>query len=122
MTEKQNENTCSQTEINSSNSENPPVINDQNINDSKLLTDLFSTIMSQNFESKKSKKRDHNVNDKKDEEEDEEDEEEDEEDEEDEDEEDEEDEDDDHMWDALNKLLDSHLYITKSFLHLVKNN
>jgi hypothetical protein len=75
-----------------------------------MLTNLFKIIRSQNSEKVKEKNKDENI--LIDEEE------------EDDDEEDEENEDDDSdedaRWDAINKLLDSHLRISKAVLHLVK--
>jgi len=73
-----------------------------------MLTNLFKIIRSQNSEKVKEKNKDENI--LIDEEEDEDEEEED----------DEEDSDEDARWDAINKLLDSHLQISKAVLHLVK--
>jgi hypothetical protein len=75
----------------------------------KMLANLFNIIRSQNSEKVKEKNKDENI--LIDEEEDD--------DEEEEDEEDD-DSDEDARWDAINKLLDSHLQISKAVLHLVK--
>lgn len=76
-----------------------------------MLTNLFKIIRSQNSEKVKEKNKDENILI---------DEEEDEEDEEEEDDEEDDDSDEDARWDAINKLLDSHLQISKAVLHLVK--
>jgi hypothetical protein len=80
----------------------------------KMLANLFKIIRSQNSDKIKEKNNDENIliDDK------EEDEEEDEAEEDDEDDED--DEAEDARWEAINKLLDSHLQISKALLHLVK--
>jgi hypothetical protein len=72
----------------------------------QLLSNLFNVIRSQN--SNKTREENNILIDDEDRDDDE----------EDDDEDDEDDE--DHRWDALNKLLDSHLQITKALLHLVK--
>ena len=74
----------------------------------ELLSNLFNVIRSQNS----NKTREQNnilIDEDRDEEE-----------EGDDEDDDDEDDEDDHRWDALNKLLDSHLQITKALLHLVK--
>jgi len=77
----------------------------------KMLSNLFNIIRSQNSEKVKAKNKDENIL-IDDEDEDEND--------EDEEEEEEEDSDEDARWEAINKLLDSHLQISKTVLHLVK--
>lgn len=73
----------------------------------KVLANLFNIIRSQNSEKVRAKNKDENILI-------------DEEDEEDEEENEEEDSDEDARWDVINKLLDSHLQISKTVLHLVK--
>jgi len=77
----------------------------------KMLTNLFNIIRSQNSEKVKAKNKDENIliDEEEDEDEDEE-----------EEENDDDDSDEDARWDAINKLLDSHLQISKAVLHLVK--
>lgn len=79
-------------------------------NNDKMLANLFKIIRSQNSDKVKEKNNDENIliDDKDEEEED------------DEDEDEEEDEAEDARWEAINKLLDSHLQISKAVLHLVK--
>ena len=77
----------------------------------KVLANLFNIIRSQNSEKVKAKNKDENILIDEEEEEEEEDEDE---------EEEEEDSDEDARWDVINKLLDSHLQISKTVLHLVK--
>ena len=86
--------------------------------DNKLLTNLFNILKTQNSDKVKSTNN-NNENILLNEDEEEDDEEDD--DEEDDDEEEEEEEEDDVRWDAISKLLDSHLQISKAFLHLVKS-
>jgi hypothetical protein len=78
----------------------------------KVLANLFNIIRSQNSEKVRAKNKDENI--LIDEEED------DDEDDEEEEENEEEDSDEDARWDVINKLLDSHLQISKTVLHLVK--
>jgi hypothetical protein len=78
----------------------------------KMLANLFKIIRSQNSDKIKEKNNDENIliDDKEEEDDDEE--------EDDEEEDDEEAE--DARWEAISKLLDSHLQISKAVLHLVK--
>jgi len=87
---------------------------------SNMINDLLSSIMTQSSQLRSSP-RPLPKKDKKIEEEDN-DEEEDDEEEGDDDLNEEEDEEEDLRWIALHKLLDSHLRITKSFLHLVRES
>ena len=77
-------------------------------NNDKMLANLFKIIRSQNSDKVKSKNNDENIliDDDDDEDED--------------DDEEEEDSEEDARWEAINKLLDSHLQISKAVLHLVK--
>ena len=75
-------------------------------NNDKMLANLFKIIRSQNSDKVKEKNNDENILIDEEEEEDE--------------EEEDEDEDEDARWEAINKLLDSHLQISKAVLHLVK--
>jgi hypothetical protein len=75
----------------------------------KVLANLFNIIRSQNSEKVRAKNKDENILiDEEDE------------DEEENEENEEEDSDEDARWDVINKLLDSHLQISKTVLHLVK--
>ena len=80
-------------------------------NNDKMLANLFKIIRSQNSDKVKAKNNDENILIDEDDEDDEDDEEE---------EEEEEDSEEDARWEAINKLLDSHLQISKAVLHLVK--
>jgi phosphopantothenoylcysteine synthetase/decarboxylase len=109
-TEVQNENTQTQTVNNNSSA----------LNDNNMLNNLLNSMLSQSVDHRKTKspvknsKSDDIVqNEEHDEEE-----------EEDEDSDNDEliSDEDDLRWIALSKLLDSHLRITKSFLHLVREN
>ena len=77
----------------------------------KVLANLFNIIRSKNSEKVRAKNKDENIliDDEEDDEDDEE-----------EEENEEEDSDEDARWDVINKLLDSHLQISKTVLHLVK--
>jgi hypothetical protein len=90
---------------------------------SNMINDLLSSIMTQSSQLRSSPrplpKKDKKIENIDDEEEDED---EDEDDEDDLNEDEDEDEDEDLRWIALHKLLDSHLRITKSFLHLVRES
>ena len=88
--------------------------NSFSVDNDKMLTNLFNIIRSQNSEKVKAKNKDENIliDEEEDEDEDEE--------EEEEEEEEDDDSDEDARWDAINKLLDSHLQISKAVLHLVK--
>ena len=77
----------------------------------KVLANLFNIIRSQNSEKVKAKNKDENILIDEDDDDEE---------EEDEEEEDDDDDDEDARWDVINKLLDSHLQISKTVLHLVK--
>lgn len=89
--------------------------------DNKLLSNLFNILRTQNSDKVKSTNNNNEnilLNDEEEEEDD--DDEEDEDEDDDDEEDDEEEEEDDVRWDAISKLLDSHLQISKAFLHLVK--
>jgi hypothetical protein len=77
-------------------------------NNDKMLANLFKIIRSQNSDKVKAKNNDENILIDDDEDEDE------------DDDEEEEDSEEDARWEAINKLLDSHLQISKAVLHLVK--
>ena len=83
--------------------------NQSSVDNDQLLSNLFNVIRSQNSNKTREQNNDNNILI-------------DDEDDDDDDDDDDEDEDDeeDPRWDALNKLLDSHLQITKTLLHLVK--
>ena len=82
------------------------------VDNDQMLSNLFNVIRSQNSNKTREQNNDNNILIDKDDEDDENE-------DEDDDEEDDDDED-DLRWDALNKLLDSHLQITKTLFHLVK--
>ena len=109
-TDEQNNNISSQTD-------NKNLVPEDS--DNKLLANLFNILRSQNSDKVKATNNNENIllNDEEDDgdNEDEED------DEEDDDDDDEEDDEEDVRWDAISKLLDSHLQISKAFLHLVKS-
>ena len=85
--------------------------NQKEADSDQMLSNLFNVIRSQNSNKIREQNNDNNIliDDEDDDEDDEDDE-----------DQDDDDYDDDPRWDALNKLLDSHLKITKALLHLVK--
>lgn len=116
-TEVQNDNTLSQTDS------SEPTKNDNN-----MLNDLLSSILSQSVRTRKTKspkdskveKNDNEENDSEENDSEENDSEENDSEESDSDSNELISDENDLRWVALSKLLDSHLYITKSFLHLVR--
>ena len=109
-TEVQNENMQTQTVNN----------NSSGLNDNNMLNNLLNSMLSQSVEPRKTKSPVKNS--KSDDNEQDEDHGEDEDEDEDSDNDELISDEDDLRWIALSKLLDSHLRITKSFLHLVREN